>query len=87
MTSGGTNADVEDIRRRFRLVAVMSLSGDIVVIAVFWLLGVFSQDFLVIITALLIASGTIASYFFVKVLPESIVKKRGLAAIERAKKE
>ena len=44
----------------------MSLSGDIVAIAVFWLLGVFSQDFLLIITALLIASGTIASYFFVK---------------------
>ena len=87
MTSGGTSTDIEEIRRRYRLIAVMGLSGDLVVIAVFWLLGVLSQDFLVIITALLIASGTIASYFFVKVLPESIVKKRGLAAIERAKKE
>jgi hypothetical protein len=87
MFSGGTNADVEVIRRRFRLIAAMSLSGDIVVIAVFWLLGFLSQDLFVIITALLIASGTISSYLFVKVLPEWIVKQRGLAAIERAKKE
>jgi hypothetical protein len=87
MTSGGTSTDIADIRRRFRLIAAMSLSGDIVVIAVFWLLGFLSQDLLVIITALLIASGTMTSYLFVKVLPERIVKQRGLAAIERTKKE
>ncbi|MCX6658672.1 MAG: hypothetical protein NTY62_08335 [Euryarchaeota archaeon] len=87
MFSGVENADIEDIRRRFRLIAAICLSGDIVVIAVFWLLSFLSQDMLVIITALLVASGAITSYVFVKVLPEYIVKQRGLAAMKRAKKE
>jgi len=65
----------------------MGLSGDLVVIAVFWLLGVLSQDLLVIITALLVASGTAMSYLFVKVLPDRIARDRELARIEPAKKE
>jgi len=79
MTSGGTSTDIEEIRRRYRLIAVMGLSGDLVVIAVFWLLGVLSQDLLVIITALLVASGTAMSYLFVKVLPDRIARERGKA--------
>lgn len=65
----------------------MSLSGDLVVIAALWLVGALPQDLLVIITAFLIAGGTMSSYLIVKVLPDWIVKQRGLAAIERARKE
>lgn len=57
----------------------MGLSGDLVVIAALWLLGALPQDLLVIITALLLASGTMMSYLFVKVFPDRIAKERGRA--------
>ena len=79
MTSGGTDTGIEDIRRRYKLMALMGLSGDLVVIAVFWLLDVLPQDLLLIITALLVASGTTMSYLFVKVLPGRIAKAKGNA--------
>lgn len=55
---------------------MMGLSGDLVVIAALWLLGALPQDLLVIITALLLASGTMMSYLFVKVFPDRIAKER-----------
>jgi hypothetical protein len=79
MTSGGTYTDIEDIRRLYRLIAMMGLSGDLVVIAALWFVGVLPQDLLVIITALLLASGTMMSYLLVKVLPDRIAKEKGLA--------
>ena len=79
MTSGGTHTGIEDIRRRYKLIAMMGLSGDLVVIAVFWLLDVLPQDLLLIITALLVASGTTMSYLFVKVIPDRIAKAKGKA--------
>jgi len=79
VTSGGTFTDIEDIRRRYRLIAVVGLSGDLVVLAALWLFGALPQDLLVIITALLLASGTVMSYLFVKVFPDRIAKERGKA--------
>jgi threonine/homoserine/homoserine lactone efflux protein len=79
MTSEGTHTDIEDIRRRYRLIATMGLSGDLVVIAALWIVGVLPQDFLVIVTALLLAGATMMSYLFVKVLPDRIAKQRGKA--------
>ena len=71
-------SDIEDIRRRYRLIAIMGLSGDLVVIAALWLVNVLPQDLLAIMTALLLASGTMMSYLLVKVFPDRIAKGKGL---------
>jgi hypothetical protein len=87
MTSGGTSADIGEIRRRYRLIAAMGVSGDIVIIAVFWLLNVLPQDLLLMISALLLASGTMTAYLLVKVMPDRIARDRELARVEPARKE
>jgi hypothetical protein len=79
MISEGTSTDIEDIRWRYKLMAIIGLSGDLIVIAALWLVGVLPQDLLVIITALVLAGGTMMSYLFVKVFPDRIAKGRGLA--------
>jgi len=87
MTSGGTSTDIEDTRRRYRLIAVVGLSGDLVVLAALWLFGALPQDLLVIITALLLASGTMTAYLLVKVMPDRISREREQARIESAGRE
>jgi len=65
----------------------MGLSGDLVITAALWLFGLLPQDLLVMISVLLLASGTMTAYLLVMVMPDRIARDRELARIEPAKKE
>ena len=80
MTSGGSGSDMEIIRRNYRLIALTGLSGDMAVLAVFWLFELATIEFRLLITAVLLASGLSMAYLFIKVFPERIAKARGLNA-------
>lgn len=78
MASGGAESEMAEIRKRYRLIALMGLSGDIIVLAAMWLSGVLSQDILLIITLVLLASGGSMAFLFAKVFPDRIAKAKGL---------
>ncbi len=87
MASGGQPDDIESIRRRYRLIAVVGLIGDLVVIAALWLTRFLSQDLLVMMSALLLGGSAMTTYLLVKVLPDRIARERELVPTDPAGKE
>jgi len=69
---------MEEVRRGYKLVALVGLGGDMVILAVFWLMNFLPQDILLVLTIVLMASGSTMAYLFIKVFPDRIARSRGL---------
>lgn len=88
MISTGTNPSsvayeqpehtMDEIRRRYRFVAIAGLSMDIVILAAIWLLNSIPQEILLVITIVMLATGFTLAYLFIKIFPDRIARSRGL---------
>ena len=79
MMPEGSGSDTAAIRRNYKLIALAGISGDLMVIAVFWLFEVATVELRLLVTAVLLASGLSVSYLFIKVFPDLSAKARGLS--------
>ncbi|OGS43032.1 MAG: hypothetical protein A3K76_01335 [Euryarchaeota archaeon RBG_13_57_23] len=71
-------ASIDEIRRRYTLIALAGLSGDIVILSVLWLMSAYPQNILIILTVSILAGGFALLYLLAKVAPDRIAKSRGL---------